>query len=77
MNKLTMTMMGDTDLRITRRFNAPPEAVYKAHIDEEKIKKWMLGPEGWTMPQCRVDGRAGGKFSYTWKPWTWVKTRNP
>ena len=66
MNPLTMTKAGDTDLRVTRRFNASPEAVYDAHINEEKIKKWMLGPEGWTMPQCSVDGVVGGKFSYTW-----------
>ena len=67
MNKMTMTKVGETDLRVTRRFNAPPQAVYDAHIDEAKIKQWMLGPEGWTMPGCSVDGREGGKFSYTWE----------
>lgn len=67
MNKMTMTKVGETDLRVTRRFNAPPQAVYDAHIDEAKIKKWMLGPEGWSMPDCSVDGREGGKFSYTWE----------
>lgn len=67
MNKMTMTKVGDTDLRVTRRFNAAPQAVYDAHIDEAKLKRWMLGPEGWTMPVCNVDGRPGGKFSYTWE----------
>ena len=66
MNPLTMTKVGETDLKLTRRFNAEPAAVYDAHINEEKIKRWMLGPEGWTMPNCSVDGVPGGKFSYTW-----------
>ena len=67
MNKLTMEKVGDKDLRVTRRFNAAPSAVYDAHVDEAKIKRWMLGPEGWTMPHCSVDAREGGAFSYTWE----------
>ncbi len=66
MNKMTMTKVGETDLRVTRRFNAPPQAVYDAHVNEAKLKRWMLGPEGWTMPHCSVDARPGGAFSYTW-----------
>ncbi|MDJ0820487.1 MAG: SRPBCC domain-containing protein [Paracoccaceae bacterium] len=66
MTKMLMERVGDTDLRVTRRFNAPPQAVYDAHVQEEKVKQWMLGPEGWTMPHCQVDARPGGAFSYTW-----------
>ncbi|MBV2358818.1 SRPBCC domain-containing protein [Thalassococcus sp. CAU 1522] len=67
MNKMTMTKVGETDLRVIRRFDAPPEAVYDAHVDEAKIKRWMLGPEGWSMPDCVIDARPGGAFSYTWE----------
>lgn len=67
MNIMTMTKSGETDLVVTRRFNASPEAVYDAHINLEKLKRWMLGPEGWTMPHCELDPRAGGAFSYTWE----------
>ncbi len=67
MNALTMTMTGETDLTIKRRFNAPPEAVYDSHVNVEKLRRWMLGPEGWTMPSCELDPRPGGAFAYTWK----------
>jgi uncharacterized protein YndB with AHSA1/START domain len=66
MSKLTLKTEGDTHILLTRHFNAPPEAVYRAHTDTNLIQKWMLGPEGWTMPVCINDARAGGKFRYEW-----------
>lgn len=67
MNRMTMTKEGDTQLKVTRHFNAPPRAVYEAHLDEAMLKQWMLGPEGWSMPHCTLDPRPGGAFSYTWE----------
>jgi uncharacterized protein YndB with AHSA1/START domain len=66
MSKLTLQTKGDTHVIVTRRFNAPPEAVYRAHTDPNLIQKWLLGPEGWTMPVCINDGKVGGKFRYEW-----------
>ncbi len=43
---------GDQHVIVTRRFAAAPETVYRAHIEPALIKKWMLGPDGWTMPVC-------------------------
>jgi len=40
--------------------------VYRAHTEPELIQKWMLGPEGWTMPVCINEARPGGKFRYEW-----------
>jgi uncharacterized protein YndB with AHSA1/START domain len=67
MSKLTLKTEGDTHVIITRRFDAPPEAVYRAHTDPKIVQQWMLGPEGWTMPACNSDLRPGGKFRYEWK----------
>jgi len=66
MSKLTLTTEGDTHIIVTRRFAAPPEAVYRAHLEPELIQKWMLGPEGWTMPVCINEARPGGKIRYEW-----------
>jgi uncharacterized protein YndB with AHSA1/START domain len=67
MSKLTLKTEGDTHIIVTRRFAAPPEAVYRAHTDPNLIQKWLLGPEGWTMPVCITDPRPGGEFRYEWK----------
>jgi uncharacterized protein YndB with AHSA1/START domain len=66
MRKLTLTTEGDQHVIVTRRFAASPEAVYRAHTESKLILKWMLGPEGWTMPVCICDARSGGKFRYEW-----------
>ena len=66
MSKLTLKTVGDTHVVVTRHFAAPPEAVWRAHTEPELIKKWMLGPDGWTMPVCICDPRPGGKIRFEW-----------
>ena len=66
MSRLTLKTEGDTHIIVTRRFAAPPEAVYRAHTDPKLIQKWMLGPEGWTMPVCINEAKPGGKIRYEW-----------
>lgn len=66
MSKMTLKTEGETHVVVTRRFAAPPEAVYRAHTDPALVQKWMLGPEGWTMPVCQMDPRPGGKIRYEW-----------
>jgi len=66
MSKLTLKTEGDTQVVITRRFAAPPEAVFRAHTDPKLVQKWLLGPDGWTMPVCVLDARPGGMFRYEW-----------
>ncbi len=65
--KMTLKTEGDTHVVVTRRFAAPPEAVYRAHTDPKLIQQWLLGPEGWTMPVCINEPRSGGKIRYEWK----------
>ncbi len=66
MTKMTLTTEGDTHVVVTRRFAAPPEAVYRAHTEPALVQKWLLGPEGWTMPVCINEARPGGKIRYEW-----------
>jgi uncharacterized protein YndB with AHSA1/START domain len=66
MNKLNLQLEGDTMIVVRRRFAAPPEQVYRAHMDPALIQQWMLGPEGWTMPVCVHEPVVGGKLRYEW-----------
>lgn len=58
---------GDREIVVTRSFDAPRSLVFDAYSKPELIKQWLLGPDGWSMPVCEVDLRAGGKFRYVWK----------
>ena len=66
MSKMTIKTEGDRHVVVTRRFAAPPEAVYRAHTEPRLVQKWLLGPDGWTMPVCINDARPGGKIRYEW-----------
>ena len=67
MTKMTIKTEGDRHVVVTRRFAAPPEAVYRAPTEPKLIQKWLLGPDGWTMPVCINEARAGGKIRYEWR----------
>jgi uncharacterized protein YndB with AHSA1/START domain len=66
MSKLMLQTEEDRFVVVKRRFAAPPAEVYRAHMEPEILRQWMLGPEGWTMPVCINEGKAGGKIRYEW-----------
>jgi uncharacterized protein YndB with AHSA1/START domain len=53
----------DQVIVITRVFDAPREAVFKAWTEPERLQQWW-GPHGFTTPFCAVDLRLGGVFHY-------------
>ena len=46
-----------------REFDAPVSAVFEAHRDPEKVKRW-LGPDGYEMNIERYDFTSGGGYRY-------------
>ncbi|SFK90892.1 SRPBCC family protein [Geodermatophilus ruber] len=50
-------------VRITREFDAPPEKVFRAHVDPELVARW-LGPRGLEMTIDTWDCRTGGSYRY-------------
>jgi uncharacterized protein YndB with AHSA1/START domain len=66
-SQLKLTTRGDRELVMTRTFDAPRALVFDAFSKPEYIKRWLLGPDGWTMPVCEVDFKVGGKWRYVWK----------
>ncbi|MDE2330514.1 MAG: SRPBCC domain-containing protein [Bradyrhizobium sp.] len=66
MGNMILRTEGDTHIVVTRRFAASPEAVYRAHTEPGLLQKWLLGPDGWTMPVCVSEPRPGGEIRYEW-----------
>lgn len=64
--RLSAVLPSDREIRITRSFDAPRQLVWDAHTKPALLKRWLLGPPGWTMPVCEVDLRVGGKYRYEW-----------
>ena len=65
--KLNVSKQGDREIVMTREFDAPRTIVFDALTKPELIKRWLLGPPGWSMPVCEVDLKVGGAYRYVWR----------
>lgn len=63
----TITTPSDREVVMTRVAAAPRQLVWDAWTRPEHVPNWMTGPEGWTMPVCEMDLRAGGAWRYVWR----------
>lgn len=62
-----MTARGDREIVMTRDFDAPRRLVFDAFTRPELVKRWLLGPDGWSMPVYEIDLRVGGRYRYVWR----------
>ncbi|MDR6867132.1 uncharacterized protein YndB with AHSA1/START domain [Microbacterium resistens] len=61
-------LLDDTHVRITRLVEGPRELVWRAHHEEELLRQWMLGPDGWAMTVCEPATEVGRAYRYAWEP---------
>jgi uncharacterized protein YndB with AHSA1/START domain len=59
-------VLSDTQIRVSRVIRGTVDQVWRAHHEPELIQRWMLGPDGWSMPVCEVSTEVGGKYRYEW-----------
>lgn len=50
-------------LVVTRTFDAPRSLIFKLWTQPEHLVRWW-GPQGFTLPDCRMDLRPGGAFRF-------------
>ena len=58
-----VTLPTDTEILITREFDAPKHLVYKAYTTPELVKRWWSGRRG-TVTLAEIDLRVGGRWRY-------------
>ena len=58
-----ITLVSDTEVRITREFDAPARLVYEASTRPEYIARWY-GCSDMDMVRCEIDLREGGKYHW-------------
>ena len=67
MDKAQVTQPSDREVKVTRSFRAPRALVYRAYTEPELVRRWLLGPPGWSMPVCEMDVRVGGRYRWRWR----------
>ncbi|MFJ4037024.1 SRPBCC domain-containing protein [Microbacterium sp. NPDC090007] len=63
-----LEMLSDQHVRITRLIEGPREVVWRAHLDPDLMRRWMLGPDGWRMSVSEIDRVEGGRYRIAWEP---------
>ena len=61
-------VLSDTQVRVSRVIRGTVAQVWHAHNDADLMKKWLLGPDGWTMPVCEIATNVGDTYRYVWEP---------
>jgi uncharacterized protein YndB with AHSA1/START domain len=64
-DSFVVTTPSDSEIRMTRLFNAPRQLVFEAMSKPEHVKQWWgrLG-EGYSVPVCEIDLRVGGHWRF-------------
>ncbi len=58
--------LSDTQVRVSRVIRGTVEQVWRAHHEPALMQRWLLGPDGWTMPVCEVAAEVGDRYRYEW-----------
>jgi Uncharacterized conserved protein len=64
---LDFAKSGDRAIVMTRSFDAPRGLVFDCHVRPDLLRRWLNGPDGWTMTVCDVDLSEGGPYRFEWE----------
>lgn len=62
-NALKVTLPSDTEILLTREFDAPRDLVWEAMTKPEYVRQWW-GPKGSSLSVCEIDFRVGGEWHF-------------
>jgi uncharacterized protein YndB with AHSA1/START domain len=63
MGAANVTLPADTQILVTREFDAPRRLVWRAYTEPDLIKRWWAGLRG-NVTSVEVDLRVGGRWRY-------------
>ena len=62
-NRATVEIVSDTEVLITRTFDAPRDLVFEAITTPEHVRRWY-GCDAMQMTTCEMDVKVGGAWRY-------------
>lgn len=60
-------ILSDTQVRVSRVVRGTAEQVWRAHHEAELLRRWMLGPDGWSMTVCEPAAQVGDTYRWGWE----------
>ncbi|PJZ50988.1 SRPBCC domain-containing protein [Leptospira saintgironsiae] len=64
LTELKVELRGEREVVATRYFSAPRQLVFDCFTKPELMRRWLTGPEGWTLEKIENDLRVGGNYLY-------------
>lgn len=61
------TLIGETRAMFRRVIRGRVEQVWQAHNEPGLMQRWLLGPDGWSMPVCDLAREVGDTYRYEWE----------
>lgn len=65
--RTSLELVDDTRVVVTREVRGSLQQVWRAHHEATLMKRWMLGPPGWTMPVCEAAMKVGDTYRFEWQ----------
>lgn len=60
-------LLGETRARVSRVIRGTPDEIWRAHTEPDLLRRWQLGPDGWSMPVCEFDAEPGQALRTEWQ----------
>jgi len=55
-------------VRVSRMIRGSVAQVWRAHHEPALVQRWLLGPDGWAMPVCKLAEKVGDRYHFEWAP---------
>ena len=63
---LSVSTPSELEIAVEREFDAPVDLVFDCYTKPELVRRWLSGPDDWSLAVCEIDLRVGGKYRYVW-----------
>jgi len=67
MEKAQVSLPSEREVVVKRSFKAPRALVYHAYTEPALLRRWLLGPPGWSMTVCEMATRVGDAYRWRWR----------
>lgn len=63
---VSVSTPSDLEIVVERMMDAPPDLVFDCYTKPELVRRWLNGPDDWSLMTCDIDLRVGGTYRYVW-----------
>jgi uncharacterized protein YndB with AHSA1/START domain len=66
-NGTQVQLIGEDQVRVSRLIRGTVTQVWRAHTEPDLLRRWQLGPDGWSMPVCEYGEQPGQTLRTEWQ----------